>query len=187
MSKRCQKFVKKLSKSCQKVVKKLSKVVKTLSNVVKSCQKVVKKLSNSCQKVKLSQKVVTIGPSNPKLEKPASSHPVKTQKLEWSCQKEETTKKEDDERRRVMKKLGIRRLDATSSHLVTKRVQLLEKHLERITSPTINCLSKGVNVLFQRGQFFFNIVHTLLIDFFWPQHHKTNLSICLIQQWLDNG
>jgi hypothetical protein len=66
----------------------------------------------------LSQKVVTIGPSNPKLEKPASSHPVKTRKLE--CQKEETTKKEDDERRRVMKKLGIRRLDATSLHLVTK-------------------------------------------------------------------
>jgi tRNA U34 5-methylaminomethyl-2-thiouridine-forming methyltransferase MnmC len=39
--------------------------------------------------------------------------------MEWSCQKEETTKKEDDERRRVMKKLSIRRLDATSSsHLV---------------------------------------------------------------------
>jgi hypothetical protein len=51
-----------MSKRCQKVVKKLSK----------SCQKVVKQLSNSCQKVvkKLSKKVVTIGPSNPKLEKP---------------------------------------------------------------------------------------------------------------------
>jgi prefoldin subunit 5 len=49
MSKRCQNDVKKLSKSCQK----LSKVVKKLS---KSCQTVVKKLS---------QKVVTIGPSKP--------------------------------------------------------------------------------------------------------------------------
>jgi hypothetical protein len=68
----------------------------------------------------LSQKVVTIGPSNPKLEKPALSHLVKTRKLECSCQKEETTKKEDEERRRVMKKLGIRRLDATSSHLVKR-------------------------------------------------------------------
>jgi uncharacterized protein YoxC len=58
----CQNDVQKLSKSCQ--------------NVVKSCQK----LSKSCQKVvkQLSQKVVTIGPSNPKLEKPASPHPVKT-------------------------------------------------------------------------------------------------------------
>jgi hypothetical protein len=61
MSKRCQKVVKKLSKRCPK----LSKVVKKLS---KSCQTVVKKLS---------QKVVTIGPSNPKLEKPALSHLVK--------------------------------------------------------------------------------------------------------------
>jgi hypothetical protein len=41
--------------------------------------KVVKKLSKSCQTVvkKLSQKVVTIGPSNPKFEKPASLHLVK--------------------------------------------------------------------------------------------------------------
>jgi hypothetical protein len=61
-------------------------------------------LSKSCQTVvkKLSQKVVTIGPSNPKLEKPASSHLVK--------------RRSDQEWR--MKKLGIRRLDATSSHLV---------------------------------------------------------------------
>jgi hypothetical protein len=51
-----------MSKSCQQVFKKLSK----------SRQTVVKKLSKSCQKVvkKLSQKVVTLGPSNPKLEKP---------------------------------------------------------------------------------------------------------------------
>jgi hypothetical protein len=63
----------------------------------------------------LSQKVVTIRPSNPKLKKPENL-------------KEEATKNRrvlDDEERRsdqewMMKKLGIRRLDATSSHLVTK-------------------------------------------------------------------
>jgi hypothetical protein len=57
----------------------------------------------------LSQKVVTIGPPTPKLEKPENL-------------KEEATKNRrvlDDEERRsnqewMMKKLGIRRLDATS-------------------------------------------------------------------------
>jgi hypothetical protein len=101
-----------LSKSCQKLSKK--------------CQKYVKKLSKSCQIVvkKLSQKVVTIGPSNPKLEKPASSHLVKRRSdQEWRMKNEEGP----------MKKLGIRRLDATSSYLVIKRQRMAGESATGIT------------------------------------------------------
>jgi hypothetical protein len=102
MSKRCQKVVKKLLKSCQKVVKMLSKNCQKLP---KSCRIVVKKLSKSCHK-KLS----------PSELKPKTR---KTGKLEKRKKKEETTKNGRKNEEWLMKKLGIRRLDATSSHLVT--------------------------------------------------------------------
>jgi hypothetical protein len=85
-----------LSKSCQKVVKKLSK----------SCQTVVKQLSKSCQKV------VTKSCHHRTL-KPQTRKTGKFERRsdqEWMMKKEEAT----------MKKLGIRRLVATSSHLVKR-------------------------------------------------------------------
>jgi hypothetical protein len=96
MSKSCQKVVQKVVKSCQKVVQKLSKVVKKLSN---SCQKVFKKLS---------QKVVTIGQTlKPKTRK--------TGKFERRSDQESPS----FNLMMMMEKRGIRRLDATLSHLVT--------------------------------------------------------------------
>jgi hypothetical protein len=80
-----------MSKRCQKVVKKLSK----------SCQKVVK----SCQKV-----VIKSCPHRPNKEN-LKEEATKNRTSSHLVQKEETTKN-------GMKKLGIRRLDATSSHLV---------------------------------------------------------------------
>jgi hypothetical protein len=101
MSKSCQKVVKKLSKSRQK----LSKVVKKLS---KSCHK---KLSPSSKHGKFERR----SDQESNFPNPQNS---KTRKLEWSCQKEETTKNGMKNEELDMKKLGIRRLDATSSHLV---------------------------------------------------------------------
>jgi hypothetical protein len=102
MSKSCQKVVKKLSKVVKNLSKSCQKVVKKLSKIVKRCQKVVKQLSKSCQKV--VTKVVTIGHTlKPKTPK--------TGKFEKRIDQESTRNG------LMMKKRGIRRLDATSSHL----------------------------------------------------------------------
>jgi hypothetical protein len=74
----------------------------------KSCQKVVKQLSKSCQKVVTkSCHHRTLKPKTRKTGFVASSKKKKRPRM-------------DDER--MMKKLGIRRLDATSSHLVKRIV-----------------------------------------------------------------
>jgi hypothetical protein len=72
----------------------------------KSCQKVVKKLSKSCQTVykscnnKLSQKVVTIGPSNPKLEKPENLKEEATKNRRVLDDEEKFERRSDDEETR---------------------------------------------------------------------------------------
>jgi hypothetical protein len=82
----------------------------------KSCQKVVTK---SCHK-KLS----------PSELKPKTR---KTGKFERRRKKEETTKNGMKNEEGTMKKLGIRRLDATLSHLVNRQnLQILKKKIKHV-------------------------------------------------------
>jgi hypothetical protein len=103
-----------MSKSCQKVVKKLSKVVKKLS---KSCQKVVKKLS---QKIKIgnSRRITNIGKT--------IGH--KDTRSDGRIDEEWKNRRRMEESTRnglMMMNRGIRRLDATSSHLVKRVFSIL--------------------------------------------------------------
>jgi hypothetical protein len=80
---------KKGQKLCQNDVKKLSK----------SCKKIVKKLSKSCHN-KLSHKVVTIGPSNPKFEKPENLKEEATKNRRVFDDEEKFKRRSDDEETR---------------------------------------------------------------------------------------
>jgi hypothetical protein len=115
-----------LSQSCQKVVKKLPKKVQNVvTHVVKKLPKVAQShhpdgdpdVKPQPRKLENLNGIVT------KKKSPSPNDRTNTQTQ--NSKKEETNKKENDGRR-VMKKLGIRRPYATSSHLVKKNNKLLK-------------------------------------------------------------